>query len=1314
MIPLTRNGVRRNVFSISRQSLPRPARLYSSPSKSAQAEAAASVHIPSSAFPHYQPPPSHSYSYEGMEGFLHSPRPFTVVPTPLPRDRESPLNEIFFANSSTQDQFAVINACLHNLHDVPRAKQVFEQLRSSGKGAGLMDISMFNSLLDAYLEMATTKDIGRRTFWIEDICALYEEMEGGRVSVTPNAHTYATMFRLYERFNPNSGSDIPSTACLPTPEELLKAMVDRQISVSLVVSDRGIRSTDQANELVKTIYGAAMSMNLPHVAGELGLVQTFGTTLPDPLEDVPEATPVLKTKKFPPIRISQAEDGSIRRIEAEGEAESSESETKAEVPFHLDNLRKHLAEVCFARRVLSGDAAARQKLLEASVYDIAAERLKHEATMYASLGLTGSKLKDPDLRAWVWEWHQKLQTRIKDELATLMELEPTTREGKASHAILPFLTLLKPEKMSLLTILEILYMQGSGGLHEGMKTARTLISIGKAVEQEYKTEMCKRNNITIPSMPQRGEQNGYFSGYAYQNLHARRVAARRFMEDAEEWTSEWSQGIRVKVGSFLVDNLMAVAMVTRTGVDKKTGKEVSEEQPAFFHSYEYMRGHKLGVIKLNHLVSERMAKDSIKETIHPRHLPMLVKPKPWVSDSDGGYLYNKTSVMRFKESVEQHAYLRRASELGHVELIFAGLDVLGSTPWHINRDVFDVVLQVWNSGERMPKIPPAVFDMPEPAKPANVEVDQRAKVIYIQRHKQYLADKANNHSERCNVNYKVEIARTFLGDTLYFPHNLDFRGRAYPIPPHLNHMGDDLSRALLKFAEAKPLGERGLWWLKVHLANVYGYDKGSFDERAQFTEEHLADVYDSAERPLEGNRWWAKADDPWQCLATCMELRNALNSPNPHEFLSTLPVHQDGTCNGLQHYAALGGDSKGARQVNLDVTDRPADVYTFVADMVKEQMKKDIAAGNAIATKLDGKITRKVVKQTVMTTVYGVTYVGARDQIERQLKDRGDIPAEECWECAAYLAKLTLRCIGDLFSGAKAIQIWLNVCARIIAKSIPKERIAEALSRDDAKGNRVGKEQMTSVVWTTPMGLPIVQPYRQIKRKQVHTSLQTIFISDPTIPAAVNSAKQASAFPPNFVHSLDATHMMLTALECKTRDVTFASVHDSYWTHACSVDEMSGVIRDTFIALHSRDILANLAEEFKQRYKDFVLPISSVRSITNPEVQKNAELAYIKMQERADIKLQKTFAEASQAAAEAEAESDAAENEDGDVAAEDADPLPKTVKRGRKKGSVIRSSDPELDQLRHVCFNVADLIPAVPEKGAFDVKKIKKSRYFFS
>lgn len=43
---------------------------------------------------------------------------------------------------------------------------------------------------------------------------------------------------------------------------------------------------------------------------------------------------------------------------------------------------------------------------------------------------------------------------------------------------------------------------------------------------------------------------------------------------------------------------------------------------------------------------------------------------------------------------------------------------------------------------------------------------------------------------------------------------------------------------------------------------------------------------------------------------------------------------------------------------------------------------------------------------------------------------------------------------------------------------------------------------MTSVIWTTPLGLPIVQPYRTTKRKQIMTALQTVYISDPNSPAA--------------------------------------------------------------------------------------------------------------------------------------------------------------------------------------------------------------------
>lgn len=42
---------------------------------------------------------------------------------------------------------------------------------------------------------------------------------------------------------------------------------------------------------------------------------------------------------------------------------------------------------------------------------------------------------------------------------------------------------------------------------------------------------------------------------------------------------------------------------------------------------------------------------------------------------------------------------------------------------------------------------------------------------------------------------------------------------------------------------------------------------------------------------------------------------------------------------------------------------------------------------------------------------------------------------------------------------------------------------------------------------------------------------------------------------------------------------------------------MSGIIRDTFIALHSSDVLARLDAEFRERYKGYKVPVISLRTI---------------------------------------------------------------------------------------------------------------------
>ena len=82
-----------------------------------------------------------------------------------------------------------------------------------------------------------------------------------------------------------------------------------------------------------------------------------------------------------------------------------------------------------------------------------------------------------------------------------------------------------------------------------------------------------------------------------------------------------------------------------------------------------------------------------------------------------------------------------------------------------------------------------------------------------------------------------------------------------------------------------------------------------------------------------------------------------------------------------------------------------------------------------------------------------------------------------------------------------------------------------------------------------------------------------------------NNIKQRNAFPPNYVHSLDSTHMMMTALQCARHGLTFVSVHDSFWTHACDVDRLNQFTREQFVALHSRPLLELLSRDFLAKYE---------------------------------------------------------------------------------------------------------------------------------
>jgi len=241
-------------------------------------------------------------------------------------------------------------------------------------------------------------------------------------------------------------------------------------------------------------------------------------------------------------------------------------------------------------------------------------------------------------------------------------------------------------------------------------------------------------------------------------------------------------------------------------------------------------------------------------------------------------------------------------------------------------------------------------------------------------------------------------------------------------------------------------------------------------------------------------------------------------------------------------------------------------VYSKVLEQVVRRVHKDAVAGDPVARLLDGIVDRKVVKQTVMTSVYGVTFVGARDQIRNRLQERNMISEDIIFDASMYLAKYTLSGLRQLFNAAFQIMDWLRTCSRMISHA--------------------GEP----TAWTTPLRLPVVQPYRVLAPRVVNTVLQSISVPVRSQEASVSSRRHVNAFPPNFVHSLDSTHMLLTALESERQGMTFASVHDSFWTHPNDVDRLNVILREQFLKLHETPLLENLRAEFCQRHPDLAFP----------------------------------------------------------------------------------------------------------------------------
>lgn len=667
----------------------------------------------------------------------------------------------------------------------------------------------------------------------------------------------------------------------------------------------------------------------------------------------------------------------------------------------------------------------------------------------------------------------------------------------------------------------------------------------------------------------------------------------------------WPASVRMAIGTELKNILLQEVTLTRdrAGDVVIQGQVISEAgevgaavgplttSPAFFKVYRSRKENlEMEEVKPHPSLSRLYAVNKMVELqFSPLELPMVCPPLPWVSDRTGAYILRSSVLVRAPESQPSEQEERIAAlPPGSLNPVIDAINQLGSVPWRVNHDVLRLAVELFlNQTDiemrgvlglpRHPDyiLPPALDEEIKArlSSEQSLTPEQLQEYLRFQKRKSEHAQvKGESYALWCDALYRLSIASHFKDEVLWFPHNMDFRGRVYPIPPHLNHMGSDLARSLLVFAKGKPLGEQGFKWLKLHCINLTGLKKrNSIEERLKFADEIMEDILDSANQPVAGKRWYLQSDDPWQTYSACCEIRNALAHPGgPETYICHLPIHQDGSCNGLQHYAAIGRDSLGASAVNLVPAPSPQDVYSEIASIVERKRKEDAAAGMEEAEVLAGFVTRKVVKQTVMTTVYGVTKYGASKQIARQLKDIEAFPRDHVDTSSKYLARKTFESLNEMFTASQEIQDWLTQCAKVIAG-----------------------ECNANVEWETPLGLPVVQPYTQlvglVDKNPVSMDDKKLLALGRRLrtrqgETKVNTIKHKNGFPPNFIHSLDSTHMMLTSLHLWAQGVTFASVHDCFWTHACDVEEMNRTCREQFIALHSSPILENLSKFFLRKF----------------------------------------------------------------------------------------------------------------------------------
>lgn len=585
-----------------------------------------------------------------------------------------------------------------------------------------------------------------------------------------------------------------------------------------------------------------------------------------------------------------------------------------------------------------------------------------------------------------------------------------------------------------------------------------------------------------------------------------------------------------------------------------------------------------------------------------KYVPTIIPPKPWTDMFTGGYygvLSSKVNFMRHhpytKNTHTMRRYLARLNELD-LAPVYAAVNRIQATPYRVNKFILDVMSDLITQGggraglaetAPIPQLPPFPYDAED------IESSEELKEQF-KAHKKKMQEiiKAENSRKgralRCVMIHK--LAKDFSRyDEIYFPMNIDFRGRVYPIPTGLNPQGDDMTKGLLEYAHPAPAQDPSdLDWLAIHGAGLAGHDKIPLADRVQWVKDNEGNILASAYDPL-GFTWWQEQDKPFQFLAWCREWGATLEWVHDHGnivgYTCRCFIAYDGTCSGLQHYSCLLRDPVGGSSVNLIDHDKPADIYNEVAQKVLKMVEQDSKEGTLIGkigkngkpapgTKalaeawLSYGITRKVCKRPVMTLAYGSGQYGFGNQIfEDTTNGNPHFAAIGAMSSAQYLATKIWKAVKTTVKAATTGMEYLKAVAGMLAK------------------------EGYPVEWVTPLGLPIQQMYLELgttcfRLRFGGASIRyRVYVTEVKEGEEIDRRKQVSGVAPNFIHSLDATHLMMVVNSSDRLITNFTTVHDSFGTSLGEAGHMRRIIREQLVKLYTEH---DPLKEFKEHAENML------------------------------------------------------------------------------------------------------------------------------